>query len=778
MSVRSLVLGLAPALCVVVGALASLAGPALALNPERHYELVSPPFKDGYGASLVEAVAQNGESVAFFSPGAFAGAPAGLTARAVDRMPYIARRGAAGWVTTSLLPPPILTPLIYKSNQEVSPTLDETAVLGTLGPTSELAFLEGSQFEFFSHSVSAPDTATDWEAGPSVETPQKAPLELNIRGASANLCHFILEPGTRSNAEQLLPGSVGSEAHLYEASTGCDGEPASLRFLGLDNAGKLISPACSEELGLAGTGYGSAVTGNFPTSSFNAVSAGGREVFFTASTAGDCKEGVFQLFVRVGGVKTIEVSRPSQSTCAEVPCGGEAVAAARSSAEFIGASRDGSRVFFTTRAPLVEADKDEGSDLYMATIGCSSGVGEACAPGEAQNTSVTSLEQLSQDSHAGEAAEVQGVVGVAPDGSRAYFVARGLLGEGFNAQGLAPVRGADNLYVYDNTTARAEFIAELCSGPGLSGVVEDVHCPADLGEEIEAAAHNDTPTWTGPREERKRAQTAGLGGQFLVFASYGQLVPGDTDTALDVYRYDAATGALERVSVGEGGYDSNGNNDLFDATISLASAQWGAGVQEQYEMNSRAMSEDGSRIVFTTVDPLSPDATNGLENAYEWHQASGETEGKVSLISSGSSSQAVSDVVISPEGKDVFFATSQGLVAQDTDNASDIYDARLGAGFPAVAAPPQECSGDACQGPLTNPAPLLVPGSLSQAPGDSFSPAAVVPGASDFMGKGAKCKHGYVKRENRCIKSSIKGRKARAKKRSFISGSLDRRDSR
>ena len=59
-------------------------------------------------------------------------------------------------------------------------------------------------------------------------------------------------------------------------------------------------------------------------------------------------------------------------------------------------------------------------------------------------------------------------------------------------------------------------------------------------------------------------QTTGDGG-FLVFTSYGQLSAGDTDTAQDVYRYDAESGALDRVSVGEDGYDANGNNDAFNA---------------------------------------------------------------------------------------------------------------------------------------------------------------------------------------------------------------------
>jgi len=38
-----------------------------------------------------------------------------------------------------------------------------------------------------------------------------------------------------------------------------------------------------------------------------------------------------------------------------------------------------------------------------------------------------------------------------------------------------------------------------------------------------------------------------------------------------------------------------------------------------------------------------------------------------------------------------------------------------------VPAERRQCEGDACQGALTNPAPLLVSGSVSQTPGENFS---------------------------------------------------------
>ncbi len=253
-------------------------------------------------------------------------------------------------------------------------------------------------------------------------------------------------------------------------------------------------------------------------------------------------------------------------------------------------------------------------------------------------------------------------------------------------------------------------------------------------------------------------QTTGDGG-FLLFSSYARLVAGDTDTAADVYRYDAQTEQLVRVSDGEGGYDANGNDNAFSAKI----PHWydGATLSNEHELTTRAISEDGSRIVFETAEPLSPDATNGLANAYEWHMEPGWSEGRVSLVSSGSDQEPVgvaeggsTNIVITPSGKDIFFVTTQGLLPQDTDGVADIYDARLGEGFPAAPAPSRPCSGDACQGPLTNPAPLLVPGSISQAPGGNFAPpptpaATVKPKQKS---KSSACKRGHVKKKGRCVK--------------------------
>ena len=475
---------------------------------------------------------------------------------------------------------------------------------------------------------------------------------------------------------------------VYVVDRGCDGGPVSLSRLGLNNKDKLINPSCRVQLGSEGR------EGAAGSSSFHAVADGGRMIFFTTCVGNSSVHQ--QLFVRLDGSRTLEVSKPLAEGCGEVPCAG---AVARAHAEFIGASEDGSSVFFLTTGGLDPGDGDGGSDLYMARIGCP--VGE---PGcDVKDRVVTSLVQVSHDPNGG-AAGVLKAFRLAPDGERVYFTASGdlldaaehgvLEGEGRPV----PRVGAENLYVYDGASGVMGFVADLCSGKELSGIVEDVRCPNATGKDA--------------GEE----QSAGLDGRYLIFGTYAQLVVGDTDAAEDVYRYDAVTGVLERVSVGENGFHANGNDNQFDALI--PPGHWGAfdnnAVEFEYEMDNRAVSEDGSRIVFRTAEPLSSAATNHLVNVYEWHREPGWSEGRVSLVSTGNGSEPVEDVVISPGGGDVFFVTSQGLAAQDTDGSADIYDARLGGGFPSSPAERRPCEGDACQGPLTNPAPLLVPGSVSQ----------------------------------------------------------------
>ncbi len=715
--------------------LASCCSPAgsPALPAGRHYEMVSPVYKGGYGVLSIEAEAADGDSVVFYSPGVFNGAPSS----GVGLFGYIARRGSTNWSTTPIMPTADLMP--YVDARDIEPNLETTLAFGKDGPNREAASNEGTEEEFLLHATASPDTSTPdtWPlTGMPLSLLSGGPPVLSYDGASPDFCHLLV--GTGGSDEVLTPEAVGAVGQIYELDPGCGGESASLSPLALNDAGRVFSPRCSVEVGI------SSDYSNTRTSAYNAVADDGNEVFFT-TCAGDEVNGHYQLFVRLAGARTLEVSKPILEACGEVPCNGS-----RESSNFAGASEDGSKVYFTTSAPLESGAS--GSNLYLATIGCDASEPECEVAGRV----VTSLTQVSRAPN-GEAAGLQGVVRVAPNGSRVYFVAQGdLLTEAqrvtLEDEGRAvPRAGADNLYVYDSVLDRMAFVGDLCSGKEVSGTVGDPSCPNEAG--------TDSELW---EERESEAQTAGVDGSFLVFSSYAQLVPGDDNNVRDIYRYDAETGALVRVSVGENGYNANGNGDdnsREDNDASVALGDKGGSVSLQYELGTRAISESGSRIVFTSAEPLSPAAAGShLPNVYEWHEEPGGSGGDVSLISSGDSTRPVEDVAISAEGNDIFFVTSQGLVSQDVDGAPDLYDAREGSGFPLEPAETQQCEGEGCDGPLTNPAPLLVPGSVSQAP-EEYTPPKTAARPK------AKKKHKKAKKKPRKA-SSKEGRTSRKKLKS------------
>ncbi len=706
--------------------------------------MVSPVYKGGYGANTILAVAPDGESLAFSSLGAFAGAPAS-SGEAVNH--YLARRDQAHseWSTVASMPPASVAPAGHQI-VDYTPSLDHTLSLAVFGSSAGVGTYSSPESGFLIHSTATPDTAEYFElAGLVLKNPENQPLSYTYNGASRDFSHVLF--ATAPLQPRLLPEAEPAREQLYDLATGTLGAEPALRLLAVGNnlgpngAPELIDPYCPALLGSASGGE----------SKSNAVADEGRVIFFTTNANRtetikcDATDSVTAplnpaiLYARFDGEKTVKISTPIAATCvAPAPCS----SAPQARAEFQGASEDGSRVFFTTRQPLVSEDTDEGNDLYMAELGCAGG--GACSAGQRE---VISLERVSRNVSIGEAAEVLGVVAIPADASRVYLVARGVLSNVPGPGGNVPVAGADNFYMYDKDSTDTAFIGELCSGPGTSGSVPDSTCPL--------TSQDDAGLWSSSTPEAQlndcAAASAGcVQGRYMVFGAVARLLPSDTDTAMDVYRYDAVEGTLVRVSEGENGYDANGNDDAFDASVQ-GNTRNDPSVFEQTDMPVRAISENGSRIVFTTAAPLSEQVSNGLVNAYEWED--GATGGRVSLVSTGVSTERVDDVVISPSGRDIFFVTSQGLVGQDGDGAPDVYDARMGGGFPPAPAPSKPCEGDGCQGPLTNPAPLLVPGSVVQPPGDN------VPQVKKPVKK-AKLKRSRHKRKNSKVSRRRKGRDA------------------
>jgi hypothetical protein len=167
----------------------------------------------------------------------------------------------------------------------------------------------------------------------------------------------------------------------------------------------------------------------------------------------------------------------------------------------------------------------------------------------------------------------------------------------------------------------------------------------------------------------------------------------------------------------------------------------------------RVLSADGRRVFFDSSDALGLADTNNAEDAYEW-EAQGEGSctragGCVSLISSGRAAGGSSFIDASVDGADAFFLTDESLVAADP-GAADLYDARIGGGFP-VAVKPTACEGDACQSLPPDPIdPTLT--TLLTGPGN---PAVRYPNAPKH------CRKGFVKRKGKCIKKKVRVKKTK-----------------
>ena len=364
------------------------------------------------------------------------------------------------------------------------------------------------------------------------------------------------------------------------------------------------------------------------------ISGDGRVEVFTSPCGG-------RVWARIGGTTTVAVSG---SECTRGPLDPGGVCNEPSPASYAGAAADGSRVFFTTAQQLVNSDTDSTPDLYACDIppGTPAPIGTA--------NPCTSLTEVSG---AASGANVQSVVRVSADGSRVYFIAEGaVLAGNPGANDETAVAGGRNLYLWTKDAEHPEgqttFVAAIDAN-GVSG-----------------------------------AQTT-ADGRYLMFSTTTPLVstgPGaDTDGRADIYRYDAETQTMQRISTSVTG--SGGNDPGFDV-----------------DAIQTTMSADGSMIGFQTAEALSPKDTDGVSDVYLWH------DGRVSLISNGGGQSPRIDA----SGENLYFVTDQPLTAADRDVNTDIYDARIGGGFDPSS--PTPCSGEACQGqPSTPPVSAGAPGS-------------------------------------------------------------------
>jgi hypothetical protein len=613
---------------------AARTGPAASLPDCRAYELVSPLRKNG--VAVKEASVLDGSHVLLSTSGSIFSEDPGASAGAY----YLTSRTSTGWQSRTSMASGTSSVVGFVPDLSRAIIEDrETLVAADGDGLGESGMEDVFEFTLSDASARLLSTGSLGASGQAIAA---------YRSQSFDATHVVFATNEQLEPEDDTTSSATSQ--LYERVG------ATTRMVGFlpDGSASLGGVAIAGDTGRSGIGAGGGAIGAdgmFAGGQQGAVSADGSRIFFESP---DPQAFTFdsQLYVRIDGQTTVHVSAPQRSTPLIEPYG----------VRFQGASADGTRVFFTTPAPLVDGDADGVNDLYRYDVpsgdltlvsGGQAGAGMGACP----------------SSYFG----VGGVCGgaaVSSDGSHVYFIATGAL-----TPAASP--GSLNLYAYDADLAAIRLIGELAD-----------------------AALSMTGLGSAPPRV-----SLGHDGETFVFQTSARLTAFDNNGFDEVYRYDASTDETVCVSCPVTSGPATGN-----AELPVEQTAWGSSASK----SNRLVSQGGNEIAFQTREALASQDRNGRIDAYLWQN------GVVSLISSGKDSDDVYLAGMTQDGREVFFASSDRLVSQDTDSLRDLYVARVNGGFalPAVAIP---CRDDVCQGEQSGRPALREAGSLSLlGPGDAL----------------------------------------------------------
>jgi hypothetical protein len=325
---------------------------------------------------------------------------------------------------------------------------------------------------------------------------------------------------------------------------------------------------------------------------------------------------------------------------------------------------------------------------------------------------------------------------------------------------------AGHLWRYD---ALADSATDLTPGGGVIGVLgvsndgtyayyvagDGLHV-GHSGTVLKAPTNGLVPTDASNFPPTTGSARVSANGAKLAFVSKAALTAfnnTDQKTGLpdsEVFLYDAGTNALRCLSC-----RANGTRPVGSSSIPGANPN-GEGKGAAYSYKPRALSADGNRIFFDSSDVLVGADSNNQPDVYEWQPFSAscaKATGCIDLISSGRAPGGATFVDASFNGDDAFFLTDGSLVGADS-GSFDLYDARVGGGFPEPA-PPIPCNGDACQ---NLPSETIDPGlgTLVPGPGNPKSHYFKYPRRGKPRCKGAKCHNGKKKSKG---KKSGKGKR-------------------
>ncbi len=752
---------------VAGGAATATAAPAFPgqgfLPDNRAWEMVSPADKNGGFAipvSWIIRAAEDGSAIKFSSLAAFGDALA--TGYATD---YMAVRGTnpdpgtGGWATHSLMPkqeagsfgsanagldPRYLSIFTSDLSKGVFHARYPLSVDPGVAEVSNLYLRDDARAPGQGSYQLVTACPLCEQSGvplpPLPAAPESEGLALNLRptlvGASPDLGNLLFESTQRLTADS--PTQLGGISQwlfrVYEWDQG------TVRLAGRVPAGAAIecddasAPAClAATISLAGSGsskYG------YPTPHvISDGSDGHTRAFFTVPTNYPEEPDTGNLYARTDGTATAKLNVSERKDKPH-----DAFAPAR----YLDATPDGSRVFFLANQALTDdAPVSAYPQLYSY---------DTTKPATAPDN----LTLLNPDGQPGDGNEgIVGVIGAGDDGSHVYFVAANQFVAGEPA---AP--GVYGIYLWDEGALR--YVGPLGINVVGSRAARELVSSGPFAV-VGGIGHQARVTPDGRRLLFGSYQGTGLlsryggvdhdhGGCFLNGASKG---------CRELYLYDAEAETLRCASCDPDGSPSAtvGIDERVRAAETMSSLTSSVSgfkaALSPLPYEGRQLSADGRYAFFSTAQRLVPEDTNGTVDAYVFDSELGEPR----LLSSGEDSWPSFFLDASASGTDAFIVTREALSGWDLDSTFDLYDARIGGGFPEPPPPPPGCVGDACQPPplsLNDPTPASAG---FQGPGDPSARKAKArcpKGARRVKARGGK---------SRCVKQSHQKRDPKSNRR-------------
>ena len=636
-------------------------GGAFALPDGRVWEMVSPPAKDGAGIEpleygLVEA-AEDGSAISYLASSSIVPNPAGNPAPGL-RVQLLSRRGAGGWSTEEIaLPRPRATGSEVTSEYRLF-TSDLSSAL--VEPLSE-------QFDRLSPEATEPTpylrddntgtylplvTAGDVEPpGTEFSSPNRAE-KVYVLTATPDLSHVLLSSplALTENAVRTPEGAGPGAYNVYEWAPGHlklvdvlpDGTTPGVGVVGFlngniegdgdvrrtisDDGSKVfwkerVSEEKSDPLYMRDTVTEQTVQVDAPApgvpsppafrSRFQIASADGSRVFFTEEEplTVNSKLPPVDIGERSTGVEDLYVYNTTSGTLTDLSGGGGASGSEPGNVqgEVLGASEDGSIVYFVATAKLAEGAQAGQDNLYVTS-----------ETGSGWSTRLVAV--LSGEDGPDWAGGTELTSRVSPNGRFLAFMSDRSL-TGYDNRDVLSGAPDEEVFLYDDATGHLVCASCNPTGERPSGIFDERYNEQERGKRL----LDDRPEWWGAHWLAAMIPGwTGVRGTEFGPIELGEMVPYQqrylsNEGRLFFNGFDSLTAQATNGKANVYEYEPEGVGSCAGSTGCLGLISSGTSSEESAFMDA---SENGDDVFFLTASRLVPPDVDTSMDVYDAHVCS------------------------------------------------------------------------------------------------------------------------------------------------------------